>query len=637
MRLVSTLVCLVVGLSGAVGVESTASAVRHPVHDGIVLDDPSDLTPNVLDGHVNAMAQIGQTMVVGGRFGSVSQDGTTFVRHNLFAFNIATGEVSTAFRPNAKGEVFDVEVSLDKLSVYVVGDFKAIGKAKKTGRVARVKLATGKVDPAFRSPGIDRAVRDAAFSHGALYLAGDFTKVAHRSRSLVVALNARGRDTGRVKVPFRGTNRDGRTHIRSMDISPDGNTMAVIGNFMRVAGKPRAQVALLHLGKKKTTLTKWATSRFAPPCGPHFDTYMRDVAFAPSGSYFVIATTGGPKGVQKSGLLCDSVSRWNLGGGAGQQPAWVDYTGGDTLTAVIVDTNAVYVGGHQRWFNNSFGRNHARKGAVDRPGIAALDPLNGLPYSWNPTRPRGYGVSGFLLTKAGLWIGHDTPKFANEPRMRLAFLPAAGGAAVPSNTTAGLPGTLTRLGRGTSDQVVTRSYDGSSTDDQIVLPADGIDWEDVRGSFVVDGVLYTGWIDGTMRAQTFDGTTFGAPSTVDLHGTFNDLSTVRAMFFDRATHRVYYTLVGSSKLYYRYFTPESRLVGTWRYTTTASSPVAWDRLAGGFVVGKRLHYVDLPTGSLRTVGWNHAGGRAVGAPQVIAGPAIDHVNYRSRGLVLTQP
>ena len=54
-------------------------------------------------------------------------------------------------------------------------------------------------------------------------------------------------------------------------------------------------------------------------------------------------------------------------------------------------TTSIYIGGHQRYLNNSYGQNDRGTGRVSAgTGIAALDPLNGLPYSWNPGRERGY-------------------------------------------------------------------------------------------------------------------------------------------------------------------------------------------------------------------------------------------------------
>ncbi len=621
-------------LSAGVLPAAPVSAEKHPTHPGIVSADPTDHTPDVLDGHVNAFAQIGGTMVVGGAFSQVAFDGVVYPRRNLFAFNIRTGRLSETFHPNPRGEVFDLAAAPRAGAVYAVGDFLSVRGRRGTERIAKLRVSDGSVDGSFRSPGLDGAVRDIVRARGVYYLAGAFTHVGGRRRQFVVALDAQGHDTRRAIVRISGTHHGGQTQVRSMDISPDGGLMALAGNFTTVNGERRAQIALLRISDQKVTLSRWATDRFGPRCGPNFSAYLRDVAFSPASDYFVVATTGGALGGQEAGVLCDTVSRWNVVRRGGQRPAWVDYTGGDTLTAVIVDRRVVYVGGHQRWLNNSFGSNDAGPGAVERQGIAALDPANGLPFAWNPGRRRGIGVFGFALTEAGLWVGHDTARLGGEPRERIAFLPVDPAATLPAHVTARLPGQLTFLGEGTGNAVTTRWFSGEQSGPASGIPS-GESWQQARGTFVVDGVVYAGWADGRLTARDYAGGAFGPVTNVSLQGAFPDLELVRAMFYDRVTHRIYYTVDDSSRLFYRYFEPQSQLVGTWRYVAPLTTNMNWERIGGMFVVGAQLYFVNQITGTLRTIGWSASSARPVGTSRALLGPSIDGTDYRSRGLVLT--
>jgi hypothetical protein len=83
-----------------------------------------------------------------------------------------------------------------------------------------------------------------------------------------------------------------------------------------------------------------------------FDTFTRDIDFAPNGSYFVINTTGAFGVGINTGTMCDTSSRWENRTGSNQQPTWITYTGGDTTYGVAVTGTAVYVGGHLRWQDN---------------------------------------------------------------------------------------------------------------------------------------------------------------------------------------------------------------------------------------------------------------------------------------------
>src|ERR1044071_1006674 len=116
-----------------------------------------------------------------------------------------------------------------------------------------------------------------------------------------------------------------------------------------------------------------------------FDTYLRQVKFAPDGRYFVVAATGRASSPTS---LCDSAARFETAGNGRHNPTRVQRTGGDSLYAVAVTGSAVYLGGHQRYFDNPYGtdKNGPGPGAVPRVGIGAVSPTTGKALSWNPTR-----------------------------------------------------------------------------------------------------------------------------------------------------------------------------------------------------------------------------------------------------------
>ncbi|MCW2611781.1 MAG: domain containing protein [Cryptosporangiaceae bacterium] len=622
------------------GASAPAGAVQVP-QEGQVAEQPSAKTPHVLDGDVLGIVQIGSRIFAGGNFASVASPdrATTYPRANLMAFDAATGRLDAGFAPELDGGVWALLPAADNKSVYVVGAFNTVNGVRSKS-IARLDVATGKAVPGFAVPGINGVVRDIRTDGTRLYLGGTFTQVRGQGRPSVVAISAA---TGALDpffgLTFAAPRNGGAIGVYKLDITPDGKTLVAIGNFTTVDGLPRDQAVMADLSGDTAAVSSWSTTRYQPACADRaYDSYVRDIDFAPDGSYFVVVSTGGGF----AGTLCDTAARWETArSGAGQEPTWVDYTGGDTLHSVAITGSVVYVGGHQRWLNNPFKADAAGQGAVSREGVAALDPRNGLPLSWNPGRSRGVGARELYATPTGLWVGSDTDRFNQQYRGRMAFVPLAGGKSLPADTTGVLPNEVFLAGPRTtvsySNDLQYRRVDTSQrpvVGANVTAPAGGTSWGAVRAAFMTDNTLWTGGTNGTFQRRTFDGRTPGVATTVPLNGLTdfsNELRNATGMFFWNG--RVYYTQSGQSSLYYRYFTPESGIVGAQRFTATDSlADLDWRRVAGMTLAGDRLLWADSGNGVLRSAPF--VGGLPTTGGTVLSGSGVDGKDWRARALFL---
>lgn len=630
----------------------------------LVSTNPEDSTPHVLDGRVQAIKRVGDTVIVGGTFTQVQEaapNSPILSRTGLFSFDADTGEVSTTFTPQLLKEsdvppgVNALVVAHDGQSVYVGGDFRTINGGG-PARVQLLKLSDGTRVSSFGNQAFSSKVFDLALVGSRLYVAGSFRSVGGVERKGLATLDATTGDlTDAVDLPFTGTaRRSGTTTVRKIDLTPSGDRLIAIGNFKAVDGASRMQIAMLDTGGATATVDAWSTSRFGGTnCSDNFDSYMRDVDISPDGSFFVVVTTGGFGG-SSGARLCDSASRWETYASRGQQPTWVDYTGGDTFWAVEVAGPVAYVGGHFRWMNNLLTRDgdSAGPGAVSREGLAALDTRNGLPFSWNPTRTRGVGVFDFHITDTELWAGSDTAIWAGERRDRLAAFPWDGGLPVPNDRLGSLPGDVVQIDadavRGAD--ATSRYLTGTPSPTTTKLGTGGVDWSKLRGAFMVNDTLYTGWTDGTFARQAFDGATFGEVSPLALSGNrfAGELSNggrpVTAMFYDPRTGRLYYTRPDTTGtkgqrnndggLFYRAFTPESGVVGDVASNSlrrASRTAIDASRIRGAFLVGRQLHYVTA-AGGLRKIRFSRDG--FVGSSRRVNST----IDWRARGVFLsTQP
>jgi hypothetical protein len=622
----------------------TAFAAQASVPDqtSIVSDNPVNNTPQVLNGHVDALVQVGDTVYVGGKFTGIQEKGSDAVisKTDLFAYSASTGQVDDDFTATVTGgAVKDLLVAPDGASMWIAGAFAKVDGAGKTQKVARITLDTGAVVSSFKSPKPNGLVSDLNYANGTLYVGGQFMAFSGVDQNLIAALNpTTGANLDTVDFGFANPWGNTTFGISAMDVSPDGTKLIVVGNFKTVAGQSRVQAAMFDLnGGGNATLSSWQTDKLTPRCQAE-NSETRDVAFSPDSQFFVLGTTGAFTGGANNGTLCDTVSRFEAKTtGSGQQATWVDYTGGDTSTRVAVTSAAVYVGGHFRWMNNPYAADAKGPGAVARTGLAALDPRNGMPYTWNPTRARGYGVYEFTVTPDGLLMGHDTKRVKKELHQRLAYFPLAGGESLPAEQTGTLPGDAYLLGVSGGSSVVEKHFTGSSVTSSATVDGGGQSWGSSRASWVIDGTLYTGWSNGTLTARSFDNGVFGAPTTVGLNGITqfaSELSSMTSAFYDKAAGRLYYTLSGQSSLYYRYFEPQSQIVGGVRFTAQGSTAdVSWSQVGGAFLVDGTLYFGNSANGNLSKIQWT-GNATVTGTRTTVSGPGVDGSDWRTRGLVL---
>lgn len=419
-----------VSLAGAVGVvmlscaQSASASLYQPA---VTSDTPSTQTPHAVDGDgvanaaVHTFSQAGSVMYAGGDFHLVQDpaQATTYVRSNLFSFDIATG-VPTEWYPKVNGEVF--RTFYQDPYLYVGGSFSLADGV--SGSLVRYRVDSGTpVIDADWHPAVYGPVSDLDYTHDKLIVAGSFPQ-------RLVALNPdTGRNTHYIDLGISGSVKRygaGPTEVYRFAISPDGSRLLAIGNFTSVAGAVRYRAFMVNLGATSTTLAEWYYTPLMNRCRDlNVRANLRDVDFSPDGTYFVLVASGyiptTTDGIGRD--ICDAAARFETTTPSPDRPTWINYTGGDTLHSVAVTGKAVYVGGHERWLDNPYGANSAGLGAVPSRGVGAIDPETGLAMNWNPTKTRGVGLKFIYPTTDGIWYGSDGRMFAGQVHDSIAFTP----------------------------------------------------------------------------------------------------------------------------------------------------------------------------------------------------------------------
>ncbi len=423
------------GLRAAVGLLAAASLLAAPAvstasiyQPDVVSDNPVDWTPQLTyDGtgprpRVDAMAQTGSTLYAGGLFSGVQDAaGRIHSRTNMMAFDASSGDVRGTFRPAVDGNVFAVEAAAD--AVYIGGSFKSVNGTPRPA-IAKLDPVTGALDPSFNPPFKGGRVNEIKLLDGRLIVGGS------PGRKLIALNPATGKNTGYIRLPIKDkiSGSWGGVAVYQFAVNPAGTQLVATGNFRTVDGQARTRFFMVDLGQNNATLSPWYYDAFAKPCTsthPRRIAYLQGVDYSPNGSYFVVTATGQiPVKDDRGVTVCDAAARFDVADDT--KPAWINYTGGDSVWSTAATGSAVYVQGHFKWLDNPNGsasKCPENETCAFRRGAGAIDPVSGKALPWNPNKPARIGGKDFLATTAGLWIGSDSVKIKREPHRGIGLMP----------------------------------------------------------------------------------------------------------------------------------------------------------------------------------------------------------------------
>src|SRR4051812_21091926 len=157
----------------------------------------ADGLPTVqINGVAWSQVVVGNTVYVAGKFSTARPAGAAAgtketKRNNLLAYDIRTGNLITSFAPDLNAQALVVTASPDGSRIYVGGDFtKANGQTR--NRVAAYDTATGELVTTFK-PSVSGQVRALAATNATVFIGGSLTAVGSVSRTRLAAVTA---DTG---------------------------------------------------------------------------------------------------------------------------------------------------------------------------------------------------------------------------------------------------------------------------------------------------------------------------------------------------------------------------------------------------------------------------------------------------------
>jgi len=419
-----------------------SAAPASPALAGAVSPTPVKGTPTLVTTgttteQIRQLVACGGTMYAVGTFTQISGwNGSStqmFTRNNVFSFSDTAPYTVNSWDPNVNGTVDTIAFDGSNCTTaYLGGHFSTVGGAA-AKNIAAVSTVTGTLTAGFKD-NASGEVNTLAVAHGHLLAGGAFKGINGTTTDPYFASLSpvSGQDDGFAHLNISGHYvypgvKTNPTKVYNQQLSHGGTLDLVEGDFTSVGGVGRQQIFMLDLGGPAAAVTGWSSPEwdgsqgnlpggYAYQCSVKEAAYIRAAAWSPDDSTVYTSATGFEpwnwSTTKPRTGLCDAVAAFPATQ-AEVTHKWINYTGCDSLYSVGADSSAVYIGGHERWANNTNGCNHQGTGALPAPGLGGFNPATGaLITNASGTaglysRSRGRGADDLLVTSAGLWVASD--------------------------------------------------------------------------------------------------------------------------------------------------------------------------------------------------------------------------------------
>ncbi|MGL4743735.1 MAG: hypothetical protein ACRCXL_05025, partial [Dermatophilaceae bacterium] len=190
-----------------------------------------------VNGPVRALALVGGTLIVGGKF----TEAGGVARTNLAAVSAATGDAVPGWTGSTNNTVYSLTAA--GASVYVGGQFTTLSGASRK-YLGRVSATTGALETTFTGQ-TSAMVRALALNSDSstLYVGGDFTSVS--SQSVATASRGRAAAFATASGAVQAWNPSANGIVRAVEVEAGAGLVHLGGDFTSVGGQTRTAYATL--------------------------------------------------------------------------------------------------------------------------------------------------------------------------------------------------------------------------------------------------------------------------------------------------------------------------------------------------------------------------------------------------------